>query len=135
MEPISVERMIYDMQMAGWTLTFPAFGQTRAMSVVAKKDVHEVGKGWLLESSHSFRAAITSLWESTVPGASRRDHMQPMKNIVFHDMMENSAVSISIDGDMATPEQVNDLLMLLNGQPLNKIIEGATEPEETPTFP
>ena len=58
-------KLIGEMQVQGWTVTFPAFGETRALAVRATKNDQEWTRGWVPNHAGSFEGAIKSLAETT----------------------------------------------------------------------
>lgn len=61
---MTIENMIHDMQTRGWTVTFPAFGNTRAMLVKATKGDESWQRGWQ-PGNNSFQGAVERLHGTT----------------------------------------------------------------------
>jgi hypothetical protein len=65
-----ISEILTDMQLRGWTVTFPAFGNTRAMVVKATKGDQEWQRGFAPNSEGTFMDAMKRLALDTVqPGA------------------------------------------------------------------
>lgn len=63
---MTIAEMIGDMQMRGWTVSFPAFGQTRALGVRATKGDLEWNRGYRPTEPGEFEDAVARLHEETV---------------------------------------------------------------------
>jgi hypothetical protein len=63
---MTIAEMIGDMQYRGWNVTFPAFGDTRALKVRATKGDQEWTRGWVATNEGEFEDAIQRLYEEAV---------------------------------------------------------------------
>ncbi len=61
----SITAMLSELQTDGWTVTFPAFGQTRAMVVKITKGDQLWQRGWVAEND--LNSALLSLVDQVIP--------------------------------------------------------------------